>query len=165
MLNRTHWTLGWRILVPVALVAIISAAAVVWLARTSEPATALEGKSSHQVLKELEHLIVADGVRACTEQEILTVDGYHSAHGLRPNAEIPRAVRALVEGHGVSFEDHEQRHIDKHRILLVSRDRITRHEFAGVEILAHIVELHWVEGGEMGTGRFEIVHAAAIIEC
>ena len=159
--------LATRVFIPVALAAVIGAAAVVWLNRTSEPANALAGQTYHEALQELLELPIpgVDDSAVCVEEEVRTPDGRSAAHGLPRNATVPREVQALVDAHGVSFEDHEQRDIGEQRILLVSRDRINRHRFDGAEIFAHIIELQWIEGGTAGIGRFEIVHSAALVSC
>ena len=165
MATQSRWNAGYRTLIPVALAVVIGATIFVWLTRTAEPTTAVEGKTFHEVLRELKVSLVNDGVEACTEEEVLTADGYGEPHGLEPNAATPREVRALVERQGIPLDEHEQRYIGDNYILFVSRDRVDSHRFEGVEILAHIIELHWVVGGSKGVGRFEVVHAAAIIEC
>ncbi len=165
MASQGRWSFGYRTLIPIALVVVVGVTLFVWLTRTSEPTSAVAGRTFHEVLQELEAGFVSDGVEACVEQEILTADGYGEPHGLEPNAATPREVRTLVERQGVPLEEHEQRFIGDNYILFVSRDRVNRHRFEGVEIFAHIIELHWVVGGSKGVGRFEVVHAAAIIEC
>ena len=144
---------------------LVGVTVFVWLTRSPEPTTALEGKTFHEVLREIEEDLISDGVEYCIEIETLTADGYSEPHGLESNAATPREVRALVERRGVSLEEHEERYIGDHRILFVSRDRLNQHRFEGIEIYAHIIELHWVAGGRNGVGRFEVAEAAGIISC
>ena len=89
MTNANRKKLARRSAVPVVLALLVGLTVFVWYGRISEPVTALEGQTFQDVLLEIEAHYAAQGIEACVESEVLSIDVYSEPHGLNPHGMIP----------------------------------------------------------------------------
>ncbi len=86
------------------------------------------------------------------------------SHGLDSTSEVPLEVAAELELYGASLEDHEQRHFDTHRLLLISWDPTSRDlgDEYGAE-LGSVYELLYVE--DKNSIGWVAVYSGTVFEC
>ena len=154
-----------RLLIMGLLIAAVVTAVVVWVDRGAPAAIALDNLSGEAV-----HSLVAqqhdDGDREiCGVSTISDVEAIRDvAHGLDSTSEIPPEVAAELELYGASLEDHEQRHFDTHRLLLISWDPTSRDlgDEYGAE-LGSVYELLYVE--DKNSIGWVAVYSGTVFEC
>ena len=147
------------------LAAVLLAAAVVGCADRGPPSSSeLADLSGEDVLDLLgdEH---DDGDREiCGEDSTSDYEGATVAHGLDFTSEVPAEAVAEIERLGSKLDDHEQRHFDTHRLLLISWDPTSADlgEGYGTE-LGSVYELHyWEDEHSIGWG---VVYSGSVFEC
>ena len=154
-----------RLLAAGLLIAVVIAAIVVWVDRRPPSAIALDNLSGEEV-----HTLVAqrhdDGdLEICGEDTTANIQSIGKvAHGLDSTSEVPAEVVTAIEARGANLEDHEQRHFDTYRLLLVSWDPTSRDlgERYGAE-LGSVYELHYLEDeNSIGWG---VVYSGTVFEC
>ena len=87
-------------------------------------------------------------------------------HGLDRTSTVPAGAVAAVEELGGVVEDHEHRHFDTHRLLLISWDRTSADlgRDYGVE-LGSVFELHHSVNVEDGSAMWYVVYSGGILDC
>ncbi len=154
-----------RLLAAGLLIAAVIAAVLVWMNRGAPAVTALDNLSGEEV-----HTLVAqrhdDGdLEICGEDTTANIQSIGKvAHGLDSTSEVPAEVVTAIEARGANLEDHEQRHFDTYRLLLVSWDPTSRDlgERYGAE-LGSVYELHYLEDeNSIGWG---VVYSGTVFEC
>ena len=154
-----------RLLAAGLLIAAVIAAVLVWVNRGTPAATALDNLSGEEV-----HTLLAqrhdDGDREiCGTELTVHIESIGSVpHGLDSTSEVPVEAAALIEEYGAALDDHEQRHFDTHRILLVSWDPTSKALSAerGPQ-LGSVYELHYLED-ETSIG-WGVVYSGSVFEC
>lgn len=155
----------WQFLITGLLIAVIVAVVLVWVNRGAPTAIALSGLDGEDV-----HTLVAqshdDGARKiCGEDETAHIATTGAvAHGLDSTSEVPAEAVSALEESGGNLDDHEQRHFDTHRLLLISWDptSVDLGEGYGPE-LGSVYELHYLED-ETSIG-WGVVYAGSVFEC
>lgn len=151
--------------VAVLLIATIVVAVLVWVNRGAPTAIALNGLDGEDV-----HTLVAqahdDGARKICGEDVtahIATEGA-VAHGLDSTSEVPAEAIAVLEEYGSNLDDHEQRHFDTHRLLLISWDptSVDLGEGYGPE-LGSVYELHYLED-ETSIG-WGVVYSGSVFEC
>ncbi len=147
------------------LIAAVIGAVVVWVHRGAPVVTALDNLSGGSV-----HALVMQqyddqspgicGAAAVSDVEAVRVVD----HGLDSTSDVPAEVVAELDLYGANLEDHEQRHFDTHRLLLISWDPTSQNlgEEYGEE-LGSVYELHYLED-ENSVG-WAVVYSATVYEC
>ena len=139
-------------------------AAYVWIVRTSTTVVALDNLSGEEVLGLVGAHHAAKGMEICAEEESSDIAAEPYQHGLT-NSDLPGDdILQLLAQRGAILDDHEHRHYDTHRLLLVSWDTTAFElgEGYGKE-LGSVFELHHLKD-ETGTS-WEIVYTATVFEC
>ena len=110
-----------RLLAAGLLIAVVIAAIVVWVDRRSPSAIALDNLSGGEV-HDLIMQQQSDGdLEICGASTISDIEAIRSVpHGLDSTSEVPEEVVEAIEAHYSVVDDHEQRHFDTHRLLLIS---------------------------------------------
>ena len=154
-----------RLLAAGLLIAVVIAAIVVWVDRGSPSAIVLDNLSGEEV-HDLIMQQQSDGdLEICGASTISDIEAIRSVpHGLDSTSEVPEEVVEAIEAHYSVVDDHEQRHFDTHRLLLISWDptSIDLGEGYGAE-LGSVYELHYLEDeNSIGWG---VVYSGAVYEC
>ena len=154
-----------RLLAAGLLIAAVIVAVLVWMNRGAPAATALDNLSGgdvHGLIMEQHD----DGDREiCGEEMTANVQSIGKvAHGLDSMSEVPSEVVETIEAHYSVVDDHEQRHFDTHRLLLISWDPTLKDlgEGYGAE-LGSVYELHYLED-ETSIG-WGVVYSGTVFEC
>ena len=164
MLNHTQQIRRRNIILLVIAVLMASAAAYVWVSRASTPVAALDNLSGEEVLMMVlaQHTEQDDVV--CAEEESSDFAAETRHHGLSNSAAPPAEIKRALAHRNASIDDHEHRHFENHRVLLVSWDStsVDLGEGYGQE-LGSVFELHYLKDGE---GYFwDIAYTASVHEC
>ena len=87
-------------------------------------------------------------------------------HGIDGTSTVPAGAVAAVEAFGGVVEDHEHRHFDTHRLLLISWDRTSADLGGdyGVE-LGSVFELHHEVNVNDGSATWFVVYSGSIFDC
>lgn len=154
-----------QFLIATLLIATIIVAVLVWVNRSAPAAIALDGLDGEDV-----HALVAqshdDGSREICGEDVTahfaTVGAV--AHGLDSTSEVPAEAVTALEESGGNLDDHEERHFDTHRLLLISWDPTSKDlgERYGAE-LGSVYELHYLED-ETAVG-WGVVYSGTVFEC
>lgn len=148
------------------LIAAVVTAVLVWVNRTAPAATALNnlsGPAVHDLIMERHD----DGEREiCGEDVTADYVGAVVAHGLDSTSEVPAEAVAEIERLGSNLNDHEQRHFDTHRLLLISWDATTKDlgEGYGAEF-GSVYELHYWEDEISASVGWGVVYSGTVFEC
>ena len=108
-----------------------------------------------------------DGEREiCGEDVTADYVGAVVAHGLDSTSEVPAEAVAGIERLGSNLNDHEQRHFDTHRLLLISWDATTKDlgEGYGAEF-GSVYELHYWEDEISASVGWGVVYSGTVFEC
>ena len=87
-------------------------------------------------------------------------------HGLDGSSTVPAGAVAAVEELGGVVEDHEHRHFDTHRLLLISWDRTSADPDRdyGVD-LGSVFELHHEVNVDDGSATWYVVFSGSVFDC
>jgi hypothetical protein len=151
------------------LVAVTIAALTVWLLRDTTDVIALDDLDPSTLLgMVMERAAEETGLDVCGEEVTADVAAESLHHGLDSNSEMPPEIAAevafAIEQYGGELEDHEQRHFDTHRALLISWDATSKDlgEGFGPE-LGSVYEVHFLTDDD-GEG-WNVVFAGTAYEC
>lgn len=148
------------------LAAVLLAAAVVGCADRGPPSPSeLADLSGENVLDLLGDEHDDGGREICGEDETAHIATTGAvAHGLDSTSEVPAEAVSALEESGGNLDDHEQRHFDTHRLLLISWDptSVDLGEGYGPE-LGSVYELHYL-GDETSIG-WGVVYSGSVFEC
>ncbi len=87
-------------------------------------------------------------------------------HGLDATSEVPAQAAAAVEEFGGVVEDHEHRHFDTHRLLLISWDRTSADLGPGYGVeLGSVFELYHEVDLRDGSATWYVVYTGNVFEC
>ena len=164
MLQNIHAGRRIHMLLVVFASALVIAATYVWILRTSTSTVALDNFSGEEVMLLVAEQHPNDDVEICIQEETSDFAAQPHPHGLPTPSPIPDEIHELLKQRYALADDHEHRHFERHRLLLVSWDTTTRdHGVDAGKELGSVFEFHHLMDDQ---GAFwGIVYTGTMYEC
>lgn len=143
---------------------LVIAAAYVWILRTSTPTVALDNLSGEEVMLLVIDQHPNDDVEICVQEETSDFAAQPHPHGITTATRISDEIHDLLEQRYALADDHEHRHLEGDRLLLVSWDTTTRDRGVGAsKELGSVFEFHHLKDDQRAF--WEVAYTGTMYEC
>lgn len=149
------------------LAALVVAAALIWVTRSSGPVIALDEQNFNRLTQTIQADLFDKYGCAASELAISTPDasGYGTA-GLDADGSLPDEVVELFEREIHAIEHVTDYHVEAARVLLLAHDRPNlTSEHSGQQAFSTLTEIVSLTGGAAEVERWEVMQSLFIAEC